>query len=52
MYPRGSPETSFEFDVPAISSTDIPEFVGLVFRPDLMEFYDPKALVSPEVWRR
>jgi general stress protein 26 len=33
-------------------SADSPEFVVLVFRPDVVEYWDPKALVSPEVWRR
>ncbi len=33
-------------------SVDNPEFVVIVFRPDLIEYYDPKALVTPEVWRR
>ena len=31
---------------------DNPDVVVLLFRPELIEYYDPKALVSPEVWRR
>ena len=33
-------------------SVENPAFVVLAFRPDLIEYYDPKALVTPEVWRR
>ncbi len=29
-----------------------PEIVVIVFRPDVIEYYDPKALINPEVWRR
>ncbi|MEN6342683.1 MAG: pyridoxamine 5'-phosphate oxidase family protein [Methanospirillum sp.] len=33
-------------------SVENPEFVVLLFRPESIEYYDPKALVTPEVWRR
>lgn len=29
-----------------------PEIVVIVFRPDVIEYYDPKAMINPEVWRR
>jgi general stress protein 26 len=32
-------------------SVDNPEFVVLLFRPESIEYYDPKAQVTPEVWR-
>ena len=33
-------------------SVENPEFVVLYFRADEIEYYDPKALVTPELWKR
>ena len=48
--------TKLEYWEPAweryFGPADNPEVVVLLFRPESIEYYDPKALVTPEVWRR
>jgi general stress protein 26 len=49
-------ETKLKYWDPAwaqyFGSAENPDFVLLVFRPDVIEYYDPKAVVTPEIWRR
>jgi general stress protein 26 len=49
-------ETKLKYWNPAweqyFGSVENPAFVVLVFRPDVVEYWDPKAVVTPEVWRR
>lgn len=49
-------ETKLKYWSPAwekyFGPADNPEVVVLLFRPESIEYYDPKAQVSPEVWRR
>lgn len=49
-------ETKLKYWNPAwtqyFGSIENPDFLVLVFRPEIIEYHDPKALVSPEVWRR
>lgn len=49
-------ETKLKYWDPAwdrfFGPVDNPEVVVLVFQPDAIEYYDPKAVIAPEVWRR